>query len=275
MIPQNMLLLAFRPRVLFPINGCASLYTRLPPTAATDRAPSTVIWGMLTAVSAAATKVEHLYAIKFFQVRSLVSELERSAPITHPQVKSGHGRSFHLCWRREYAFACRSARFITRRLLAEPSDHGTQHYILGAWYKPHEIGRRAAIFSIAGQAATLFSGPMQSEIPAGPFLARPRSALILLFFPAALYHNLNGKHGIAGWQWLFIVCGLISERLNGRSPPDPAADPIRAPLTQPFRSPSPASSYYRTHLPRLVLSHSQRKNGRMRRPALAHATALQ
>lgn len=37
-----------------------------------------------------------------------------------------------------------------------------QHYILGAWYKPEEIGRRAAIFSISGQAATLFSGPLQS-----------------------------------------------------------------------------------------------------------------
>ncbi|POY76236.1 hypothetical protein BMF94_0431 [Rhodotorula taiwanensis] len=135
MIPQNMLLLAFRPRVLFPING--------------------FIWGMLTAVSAAATKVEHLYAIKFFQN-----------------------------WRE----ALRSLTLKSNQGMAEASTFVGAHYILGAWYKPHEIGRRAAIFSIAGQAATLFSGPMQT----------------------ALYHNLNGKHGIAGWQWLFIVCGLIT-----------------------------------------------------------------
>lgn len=38
----------------------------------------------------------------------------------------------------------------------------SQHYIIGAWYKPEEIGRRAAILSISGQAATLFSGPLQS-----------------------------------------------------------------------------------------------------------------
>ncbi|GJN93683.1 hypothetical protein Rhopal_006740-T1 [Rhodotorula paludigena] len=46
-IPQNMLLLVVPPRILFPLNG--------------------VIWGGLTMVSAAATKVQHLYVIKFFQ----------------------------------------------------------------------------------------------------------------------------------------------------------------------------------------------------------------
>ncbi|GAA5968534.1 hypothetical protein JCM8115_004207 [Rhodotorula mucilaginosa] len=120
MIPQNLLILRVRPRILFPING--------------------VIWGMLTAVSAAVTKVEHLYVIKFFQG------------------------------------------------MAEASTFVGAHYILGAWYKPEEIGRRAAIFSISGQAATLFSGPLQT----------------------ALFHGLNGKHGLESWQWLFIVCGVIT-----------------------------------------------------------------
>ncbi|GAA5989026.1 hypothetical protein JCM10908_006277 [Rhodotorula pacifica] len=120
MIPQNMLILAVRPRILFPING--------------------VIWGMLTAVSAAVTKVEHLYVIKFFQG------------------------------------------------MAEASTFVGAHYILGAWYKPEEIGRRAAIFSIAGQAATLFSGPLQT----------------------ALYTHLDGRNGLEGWQYLFLVCGIIT-----------------------------------------------------------------
>ncbi|KAM0754704.1 MFS general substrate transporter [Meredithblackwellia eburnea MCA 4105] len=46
-IPQNILLLYVRPRILFPVNG--------------------VIWGILTICSAAATKVWHLYLIKFLQ----------------------------------------------------------------------------------------------------------------------------------------------------------------------------------------------------------------
>ncbi|GAA6023208.1 hypothetical protein JCM8202_001028 [Rhodotorula sphaerocarpa] len=120
MIPQNLLLLVIRPRILFPVNG--------------------VIWGTLTAASAAVTKVEHLYIIKFFQGA------------------------------------------------AEASTFVGAHYILGSWYKPEEIGRRAAIFSISGQAASLFSGPMQT----------------------AMFHHLDGRHGIAGWQWLLIVCGIIT-----------------------------------------------------------------
>lgn len=27
---------------------------------------------------------------------------------------------------------------------------------------------------------------------------------------AAMFHHLDGRHGIAGWQWLLIVCGIIS-----------------------------------------------------------------
>lgn len=68
-------------------------------------------------------------------------------------------RGVHLCW------SCASF-----SLRARPGNLGlwylvflSQHYILGSWYKPEEIGRRAAIFSISGQAASLFSGPMQSE----------------------------------------------------------------------------------------------------------------
>ncbi|BGP10686.1 hypothetical protein JCM10049v2_006578 [Rhodotorula toruloides] len=108
-IPQNILLLLIPPRYLFPLNG--------------------VVWGVLTAAGAGATKVQHLYVIKFFQ-----------------------------------------------------------HYILGSWYRPSEIGRRAALFSASAQIASIFSGSLQS----------------------ALYTNLDGACGLEGWQWLFIVCGIIT-----------------------------------------------------------------
>lgn len=61
-------------------------------------------------------------------------------------------------------------------------------WILGSWYKPEEIGKRTAIFTSSGLAGTLFSGVMQGGI----------------------YSNLNGKAGLAGWRWLFVIDFLIT-----------------------------------------------------------------
>ncbi|BGP34674.1 hypothetical protein JCM10296v2_006496 [Rhodotorula toruloides] len=93
-IPQNLLLLLIPPRYLFPLNG--------------------VVWGVLTAAGAGATKVQHLYVIKFFQG------------------------------------------------MAECSTFIGAHYILGSWYRPSEIGRRAALFSASAQIASIFSGSLQT-----------------------------------------------------------------------------------------------------------------
>ncbi|KAE8414337.1 major facilitator superfamily domain-containing protein [Aspergillus pseudocaelatus] len=62
------------------------------------------------------------------------------------------------------------------------------HYLLGSWYTPREIGKRAMVFWLAGSIGTLFSG----------------------FLQAAAYTNLNGVHGHAGWRWLFIIDGIIT-----------------------------------------------------------------
>ncbi|KAJ5893684.1 hypothetical protein N7495_005375 [Penicillium taxi] len=53
------------------------------------------------------------------------------------------------------------------------------------WYTPKELGKRLAIFGVSGVAGNMFLGIVQ----------------------AALYKNLNGNLGLAGWQWLFIVSG--------------------------------------------------------------------
>ncbi|GAA5964398.1 hypothetical protein JCM21900_006416 [Sporobolomyces salmonicolor] len=71
---------------------------------------------------------------------------------------------------------------------AEASTFVGAHVIMGAWYKEEELCKRAAIFSASAQIATLFSGVLQ----------------------AAIYRNLDGLHGLAGWGWLFIICGLIT-----------------------------------------------------------------
>ncbi|KJA30072.1 hypothetical protein HYPSUDRAFT_125890 [Hypholoma sublateritium FD-334 SS-4] len=72
--------------------------------------------------------------------------------------------------------------------IAESSTFVGTHYVLGSWYKPHELGRRSGIFTSSGLAGTLFSGLLQ----------------------AAVYRNLNGHSGRSGWRWLFIVDGIIT-----------------------------------------------------------------
>ncbi|KAF3763484.1 MFS general substrate transporter [Cryphonectria parasitica EP155] len=62
------------------------------------------------------------------------------------------------------------------------------HYMLGSWYTPQEIGKRAMIFWLAGSVGTLFSG----------------------FLQAAAYTNLDGVNGFAGWRWLFLIDGIIT-----------------------------------------------------------------
>ncbi|KAI1408983.1 MFS general substrate transporter [Hypoxylon sp. FL1857] len=72
--------------------------------------------------------------------------------------------------------------------LAESIFYPAAHTVLGSWYKPSELGKRACIFHASSAAASMFSGYLQ----------------------AGVYRGLNGVNGFAGWQWLFIVDGIIS-----------------------------------------------------------------
>ncbi|CAM1505016.1 Fc.00g106530.m01.CDS01 [Cosmosporella sp. VM-42] len=56
------------------------------------------------------------------------------------------------------------------------------------WYTPKELAIRIAFFTVSDVAGAMFLGALQ----------------------AALYRNMNGVHGIAGWQWLFIISGAIT-----------------------------------------------------------------
>lgn len=59
--------------------------------------------------------------------------------------------------------------------------------ILGSWYTPAELGKRSCIFQASSSAAQMFSGYLQ----------------------AALYAGMNGRGGLAAWQWLFVFDGII------------------------------------------------------------------
>ncbi|RFU33978.1 hypothetical protein B7463_g2356, partial [Scytalidium lignicola] len=72
--------------------------------------------------------------------------------------------------------------------LVESIFYPAAHYLIGSWYKPSELGKRACIFHASSAAAGMFSGYLQ----------------------AAVYKGLNGRLGKAGWQWLFIMDGIIS-----------------------------------------------------------------
>ncbi|KAH6645059.1 major facilitator superfamily domain-containing protein [Truncatella angustata] len=61
-------------------------------------------------------------------------------------------------------------------------------YIIGSWYKPHEIARRVAIFFVSSPLGTMFAGYLQ----------------------AAAYTHLNGVNGLSGWRWLFIIDAIIT-----------------------------------------------------------------
>ncbi|TYJ53786.1 hypothetical protein B9479_005546 [Cryptococcus floricola] len=72
--------------------------------------------------------------------------------------------------------------------LFESGFYPGMHYLLGSWYTPAEIGKRAMIFWLAGSLGQMFSGLLQ----------------------AAASRNLDGVNGIEGWRWLFIIDAIIT-----------------------------------------------------------------
>ncbi|KAL0258621.1 hypothetical protein SLS55_006118 [Diplodia seriata] len=71
--------------------------------------------------------------------------------------------------------------------LAESTFYPGMQYIIGSWYRRDELAKRSCIFHTSSSIASMFSG----------------------YLMAAVYH-LGGKGGYKGWQWLFIVDGIIS-----------------------------------------------------------------
>lgn len=72
--------------------------------------------------------------------------------------------------------------------ICEGTYFPTVIYLLGSWYTKKERGKRMTIFYATASFAGMFSGYLQ----------------------AGAYKGLNGVYGHAGWQWLYIVCGIIS-----------------------------------------------------------------
>jgi len=72
--------------------------------------------------------------------------------------------------------------------LAEASTYSGAIYIMGAWYKSDEIAKRTALFTASGQVGTMFAGVMMTAINKG----------------------MAGKGSLVGWQWVFLIDGIIT-----------------------------------------------------------------
>lgn len=62
------------------------------------------------------------------------------------------------------------------------------HYVLGSWYRPDELVRRAGIFYSALGIGVVSTGLVASGI----------------------YTSLNGVLGHDGWRWMFLIASLIT-----------------------------------------------------------------
>ncbi|KAK5055396.1 hypothetical protein LTR84_013146 [Exophiala bonariae] len=61
-------------------------------------------------------------------------------------------------------------------------------YVCSSYYKPHELARRNTLIQISTGIGPFFSG----------------------FLMAAVFAGLDGVSGLAGWRWMYIICGVIS-----------------------------------------------------------------
>ncbi|KXJ87582.1 major facilitator superfamily transporter [Microdochium bolleyi] len=70
----------------------------------------------------------------------------------------------------------------------EASSFGGTHLILGSWFKDEELFKRAGLWFTCNALGGVISGYLQ----------------------AATYSNLQGVLGHSGWQWLFLIQGIIT-----------------------------------------------------------------
>ena len=54
--------------------------------------------------------------------------------------------------------------------------------------KTDELAKRTAMFTVAGQVGKMFAGAMM----------------------AAIHQSMNGYAGLQGWQWVFLIDGIIT-----------------------------------------------------------------
>ncbi|ORY26757.1 pantothenate transporter liz1 [Naematelia encephala] len=70
----------------------------------------------------------------------------------------------------------------------EASFQSLAFYVLGSWYTKSELAKRTSIFYIASPLGQAFAS----------------------YAMAAVYTSMDRLAGLAGWRWLYIICGIMS-----------------------------------------------------------------
>ncbi|KAN0114445.1 MFS general substrate transporter [Hyaloscypha variabilis] len=105
---------------------------------------------------------------------------------TIPALEVGWGIFTLLQYRAESFSELMAYRFFVG--IFEAAFFPGVHYVLGAWYRGDELGRRGGVFYVGQMLGTLTAGLIQSGASA----------------------HLNGVRGMAGWRWMFIISALMT-----------------------------------------------------------------
>lgn len=103
------------------------------------------------------------------------------AHIILPFMDLGWSFFTFACYRAKSLAELKAYRFILSAFGA--AYYPVSQYILGSWYAPDEITSRVCLFFFGQLLGGVTSGLLQ----------------------AAIFKNLNGRGGLAGWRWMFLI----------------------------------------------------------------------
>ncbi|KAH7002428.1 major facilitator superfamily domain-containing protein [Ilyonectria destructans] len=138
--------------------------------------------------------IEYNLFSTFYNIGYLVLEIPSMMIISRPKLSRWYLPICETLWSIITFIQCRNnssemiygMRFLMG-LFETPAATGSL-YILSSWYRADEVFKRAGVWYVSSNIGAMFAGYMQ----------------------AAAHAGLDGKLGMQGWRWVFIVDGIIS-----------------------------------------------------------------
>ncbi|RKU40416.1 hypothetical protein DL546_001736 [Coniochaeta pulveracea] len=133
------------------------------------------------------------WMVTWFQIGYIVGQIPSQILLTKLSPR-WYLPAAEFCWSLcvLFIYKCNSVQqiYAVRFLVGffEAASWPGLHFMIGTWYRNHEINKRSGIFTASGIAATMFSGYIQ----------------------AGIYETMDGHLGLRGWRWLFIIDFLIT-----------------------------------------------------------------
>ncbi|KAL4794270.1 major facilitator superfamily domain-containing protein [Aspergillus venezuelensis] len=130
----------------------------------------------------------------FYNIGYMIFEIPSMMIMSRPKFARFFLPTMEVCWTVITFAQCRlrnvhdiyGLRFLLG-VLETPVSSGTM-YILSSWYRGDELFKRAGVWFVSSNLGSFIGGYLQ----------------------AAAHETLDGKHGMAGWRWLFVIDGCIS-----------------------------------------------------------------